>query len=763
MGMFIKGIGHFLGAMIRIGLAVFLAMACIHLVLGVMQVQAASQQLPFVAAQAQTSPLPEWSNECLPQKTFVAGIGLGNAEHLVNPQTLVWPYAGELVAMQAQVAGMITNEPLPEAVLLSTNADEQILVTEQVTDKIAFLLSSPLVPASVVTSTILFPTNDHLTAVPQPPAPDSGLPPKGSGLRGLVLYGQVAEPDLWRSFGRMTLASVSSQREMADSAQELLTFPPLTMETDLIVTAVSIDNDPDDRAIILEASAGGVFTSITEIGPTNGDILNITTLTITAVPTGTTQLSLTIKSPPSPAGDSATLIGFNLNYRCSPEMPPNAVDLVIDQVASSSLVSVNTAVSFTVQVTNTGSLTATNVIVSNTLDSDGGSNFTNSPWLSCPTPIDPNVCSLGNLSPGETNTFALWLTPTLTGAITNTAVATSDQPDPSMPNIAAASLVVTDYANIFYLPIIFKPGAVAVTVTHSQNPAINQIPYSYFISVTNTGGRTIPNLIIQDDFDERLQIEQISPPAGCNGAISPPYDLIVFCDDGLLAGNTLTFSVRVRPNVTMPETVEANIKLSSLDPGYYLDNNPKIDITQINLCIKNAPGLSNAYSPLLLGETYCGQVWDQKDARYYFTFTITNPGRIVATLRPSNVPWVSFKFPSAAQLVFTATNRTSPLSWCCNVRKSEVITEYTYTEAGEKLILVKSLETFDFTYTLRLDFYPSMTNTAVLPTQNAKALTNMRLLGTISPENEMQTGWQTAVFFVGFLSAAFGLVYQQRK
>ncbi|MCB9006605.1 MAG: hypothetical protein H6656_04400 [Ardenticatenaceae bacterium] len=753
--------------MIRIGMAVFLAATLMHLLLDVLQVQAAAEQPSFsvLPAQIQVSTSPEWFNDCVPQKTLVAGIGLGTAEQLINPQTLVWPYAGELVTMQAQVAGIITNEPLPEAVAFSTSSAEQVTATETITDEVAYYLAAAMQPALAVTSTLFFPLEPHQTAVSPQPVPINNLSPKGSGPRGLVLYGQVMQPDLWRSVGRLTLASVSAQRDAEESHEEVLAFPPLAAETELVVTAVSIDNDADDRAILIEAAAGGVVAAVTETGPTNGDILNITTLTLTAVPTGTSQLSLTIKSPPSPVGDSATLIGLNLNYPCSSVDTSNSVDLIIDQVGFPPVAQMNTAVSASVRVTNTSQLTASNVVVINSVQTSG-SLSADSPQVNCTAPDDANVCQLGDLEPGETEGFTIWLTPTSPGVVTVTAVATSDQPDPT-PNIATTTLVVTDFTNAFYVPMVLKPHIVDVIVKHSQNPAINNIPYKYFITVTNKGNRNVPRLIIQDEFSKKLLVEAITPPAGCNGAVQPPYDLLVYCEDGLAAGGTLTFSVQVRPNISSPQTIQANIKVSTLEPDLIFFNNLQVTPTAIDMCLNNSPGLGNAYGPLLIGETYCGQTMAQKDAKYYFTFTLTNPGRIVAVVRPTQVSWVpsSINFPALTQMALMTTDGTAYADWCCPTRSQDVKTEAVYLVAGEKLLLVKSLESFGYTYTINLEYYPlAMVSTAVLPSAILKEPSNLRLLGSAVTNHDIRhTGWQTAVFFVGFMGVAFSLVYRQRK
>jgi hypothetical protein len=67
--------------------------------------------------------------------------------------------------------------------------------------------------------------------------------------------------------------------------------------------------------MVLEATAGGVTESVTELDPTDGDGLNVVNLTLQQVPTDTNQVSVTLRSP-SEDGDSLVLVGLNVSYPC---------------------------------------------------------------------------------------------------------------------------------------------------------------------------------------------------------------------------------------------------------------------------------------------------------------------------------------------------------------------------------------------------------------------------------------------------------------
>ena len=80
------------------------------------------------------------------------GTGLGSENQLINPQTLLLKNEGELDNIQAQVAGIVTNEPLPRAVVFSTDVHESVTVTDYLINEVAYYFTSSLTPASVITS-----------------------------------------------------------------------------------------------------------------------------------------------------------------------------------------------------------------------------------------------------------------------------------------------------------------------------------------------------------------------------------------------------------------------------------------------------------------------------------------------------------------------------------------------------------------------------------------------------------------------------------
>jgi hypothetical protein len=89
---------------------------------------------------------------------------------------------------------------------------------------------------------------------------------------------------------------------------------------DITVTVALIDNDSDTRPVTLTIEAGGVQTSVSPIGPTNGNLLNLVKVTLNDVPAGTDKITLTLDSP-IPTGDSVSMAGVAAHYECASSAP----------------------------------------------------------------------------------------------------------------------------------------------------------------------------------------------------------------------------------------------------------------------------------------------------------------------------------------------------------------------------------------------------------------------------------------------------------
>jgi len=213
----------------------------------------------------------------------IAGIGMSNGGTYVNPQSIEMP--AEATWMQAQVAGIGTE---PTGVSFDTAIQSNVPGVLVYDGSSLWVHEAGLLPSSVITATV-----EEVDGHP----------------RALVIYAKYETANPWTSTGATLDGSVHHS-----TITQTLTIPDLAaLETTIYVTVVVIDNNDDDRPICVRAGAGDVSIECCENGPTHGDGLNIYTLTLQEVPQGTSEISVTVKSPVI-NGDSARWIGVNVTY-----------------------------------------------------------------------------------------------------------------------------------------------------------------------------------------------------------------------------------------------------------------------------------------------------------------------------------------------------------------------------------------------------------------------------------------------------------------
>lgn len=270
----------------------------------------------------------EWSDICVPQRLEITGVGMGDRYHTINPQSLSIIDPGNINGLLAQVVGRRINDaPVPDSVTFFTDSQQVVIQNEpgNVSSQ-SYNFVADLQPASVVTATV-----QNTGSV------DRQTP------RGLILYTQRITETGWSSIGQITNNYIYAGGEYS----VVLDFPPLTQANDLLVTAIVTDNDNDTRPLVLEATSGNVTLNTTELGPTDGDLLNIVNLTLPRVPEGTSQVNITLRSP-SIDGDSLVLSGVNVSFQC---LPPPRLEALIHVLPSPSTIPESTTKLLTVTVT----------------------------------------------------------------------------------------------------------------------------------------------------------------------------------------------------------------------------------------------------------------------------------------------------------------------------------------------------------------------------------------------------------------------------
>ncbi|MEE9618026.1 MAG: cohesin domain-containing protein, partial [Anaerolineae bacterium] len=250
-------------------------------------------------------PQAVWSDVCVPHRIEITGVGMGDRYHTVNPQTLSLADPSSVNWLLAQVSGRdrtTIDVPIPSMVTLSSDMPQTIMLPlPSGLSNGGYAFESDMYPTGLITAQVDNPGDSYRTP------------------RALVLYSKRNMPHEWTSVGR-TLNEYVYWPRPYHTYTEVLTIPPLDRARTLYVTAVVIDNDDDARPMVLEATAGGVVESVSGLGPTDGDGLNIVNLTLQQVPAGTSQVSVILRSP-SGNGDSLVLVGLNVSHPCSDATP----------------------------------------------------------------------------------------------------------------------------------------------------------------------------------------------------------------------------------------------------------------------------------------------------------------------------------------------------------------------------------------------------------------------------------------------------------
>jgi uncharacterized repeat protein (TIGR01451 family) len=396
------------------------------------------------AAANASSSITTWNEPCANHRIDITGIGMGDTDTPINPQTFTLTDPSSVDWLLAQVAGRRLSglSQLPDSVTFSTSAGEMMTLptAASVTDQ-AYIFETQLQSAAQITALVNQPGNDLTLPTP----------------RGLILYAQRAATERWTSVGKTMNQFV--YWDVNPSQAETLDFPPLTQTTDLHITAVVIDNDIKDdvRPLVLEATAGGKVVNITVPGPTDGPLLNIVSLTLSQVPTGTGQAVVTLSSPEAQDGDSLVLVGVNVSYRCD---PGEGTDLEVTKTVNRATPREGDIIAYTITIANNGPDDATGVQLSDVLPT--GVTFEGYITTQGTYSSGSGLWIVNDLTKNTSATLIITTTVdsnTVGKTIVNTAShLIADQPDLISGNneSSVAINVISGTVTGIYLPIIFK-------------------------------------------------------------------------------------------------------------------------------------------------------------------------------------------------------------------------------------------------------------------------------------------------------------------
>jgi uncharacterized repeat protein (TIGR01451 family) len=221
----------------------------------------------------------------------------------------------------------------------------------------------------------------------------------------------------------------------------------------------------------------------------------------------------------------------------------------------------------TILVTNLGPSDAQNVVVTDTLLSNGpftivSATFSPPPGSLCAIAANVVTCNLGTVAAGAVVTITVQVTSNAQADVNDVATVTSTTPDPNTANNTATGVVH-----------FLGAADLAVTKISAPNPVVAGTNITYTVTVTNAGPSTAINVVMKDTLPGQISDVSFSPSQGsCIGGIPGNPALPLTCTLGSLASGanaTVIIVAKVDP-ATPAGTILVNNAVVSSDT---LDSN----------------------------------------------------------------------------------------------------------------------------------------------------------------------------------------------
>ncbi|HVX12449.1 MAG TPA: DUF11 domain-containing protein, partial [Pirellulales bacterium] len=407
-------------------------------------------------------------------------------------------------------------------------------------------------------------------------------------------------------------------------------------ETYTITVANNSANAASNVNVLDVLPAGATFLTGTVTGGTGATVLSPPTGNLETIDLGTlaghgsATISLAITGPASVgamintatvesgSGNSAVAsatdsVATAVQGTTTP--PTGTVDLSIAKVVTASG-SAGTSQTETITVKNQGTANATGVVIADMLP--GGAQFISGTASVNGVAVTANngmaSAQLPTLAAGASATLTLTLTPSIVGALTDTAYVEADQVDANQANnIATATSLVTG---------LLTP-AVDLSVTESASAATGSVGANevYTITVTNNSANAATGVALSDTLPANALF--IGATSSTGATLNPSLGTLTDQIGNLAAGASQTLTVTVTPTVAGVLTNAAYVAGSQLDTN--LANNVATLTTpvqgvvnaNVDLSITKTAANSNASVAVGANETY--------------TLTVTNNGTAAAT------------------------------------------------------------------------------------------------------------------------------------
>jgi len=280
-----------------------------------------------------------------------------------------------------------------------------------------------------------------------------------------------------------------------------------------------------------------------------------------------------------------------------------AVDLNITKMATPESVAAGEQVTYTVTVRNEGTLTATNVVLSDSLPSGLSTALwsTNVNGATCDDSADPIVCQLGDLEAGASAliTLVVDVDPAITGSLINSAEVTSDIGEDDVSNNTATAPLT-----------VFASADLSLAKTAHAGLVLSGTPVTYTLTISNDGPSDAPGVTVIDELPKGTSY------ISSDGALCSRHARTIECvlASPLQAGTStiITLVLGINTEVNGPLTNIAEV--SSDIP----DNSPDNNVGSVTIIVNGQADLS-LVKTASSGDVLAG-------GRLTYTLTVNNAG-----------------------------------------------------------------------------------------------------------------------------------------
>jgi uncharacterized repeat protein (TIGR01451 family) len=226
--------------------------------------------------------------------------------------------------------------------------------------------------------------------------------------------------------------------------------------------------------------------------------------------------------------------------------PPQPADVGITQSTSGSAF-VGQPLRFRITVTNDGPATATNVVMTDVLDSNVSFDSVTTSQGTCTHANGTVTCNLGSVAPQGQVLIDVTVRPKAAGRAPNQPTVTADQPDPDQANNTAPRTNT----------IVLTSADLGITKSANPDPVRVGETLTYTLTVTNAGASAATGVSVADDLPDSVTFLSVAASQGNCGREGDR----VLCDIDTIQPNAqpVTITITVRPTTAGSITNTAEV------------------------------------------------------------------------------------------------------------------------------------------------------------------------------------------------------------